>query len=162
MQEIPCLIPLDRIYEEIRNITLQPIPDGSGSAHGDRGTEGWITGLEMARLHGPGAMYAADYPHLRLAIEELLTGIGRQSIHQIMVNRLAPHSALDKHSDAAPLYSRWHLPIVTNPDVEYWDELNAEMHMRPGIWYGPIPYTNMHSVHNRSKFSRVHVVVDLE
>lgn len=156
MQEIPCLIPLDRIYEEIRNITLQAIPDGSGSRHGDKGTEGWITGLEMARLP-----YVVDFPHLHLAIEELSVGIGMTSIHQIMVNRLGPYSALDKHSDAGPLYSRWHLPVVTNSEVEYWDELDGEMHMRPGIWYGPIPYTNMHSVHNRSAFSRVHIIVDL-
>ena len=89
---------------------------------------------------------------------EYFTGLHARSI---MVNTLEPKRESPKHTDPGT-YVRYHYPIQTNPSVFWWDEVNQEVHMKPGFWYGPIPYNNLHAVYNRGETPRIHLIVDLE
>jgi hypothetical protein len=61
-----------------------------------------------------------------------------------------------------PCVERWHLPILTNPDVYWWDEQHEWLSLEQGYWYGPVPYWINHKVENRSSEERVHLIVDLD
>lgn len=104
-----------------------------------------------------------QYPLLKMAVEELLIHLEGGEIFQIMINRLAPNGAIDKHTDGAIPGSpeRWHLPIFTNSQVKYWDEINRIQDLLIGVWYGPIPYRQSHTVANFGNTPRVHVIADI-
>lgn len=156
-------IDLDRLIKEIETVPLEDIPDGSGAARGEGTREGWITGLHMARLCGPGYDdNLKHYPAIYEAICELAEWQGNALI-QVMVNRLDAGRKLDKHRDGLPDNYRYHLPVITHPDVEWWDERFGKRHMTLGVWYGPVPYCGiLHSMTNDSDVDRYHLVVDFE
>lgn len=137
-----------------RSAEFESIRDGSGSSHFD-GPEGWIHGLTMARLPVQG--------HLQAAVRELRDNVQVGRLVQCMVNRLAPGGSLAPHRDGLPSHMRFHLPLKTNPDAYWWDELNGKVHMRRGHWYGPVPYCGvLHSAVNDGDSERVHLVIDFE
>lgn len=125
--------------------------------HGERGTEGWITGLSMARVN------IAEYAELTRAIVLLLRQRPMGSLVQVMVNKLDAGTALAPHVDGGPDHLRFHLPVITHPLVKWWDEDNGTRVMSTGWWYGPVPYCGkLHSVTNDSPVDRIHVVADFE
>lgn len=147
---------------EIGSVPLEKVPDNSGKARGKDTQEGWINGLRMARLYGPGYPKLLDnYPNIRGVVSLLQVRQGLP-MHQVMVNELAANSALEKHRDGPPEMQRWHLPIFTNPLVEWWDEIDGWVNMELGVWYGPVNYCGiLHSMHNDGPTNRIHLVVDL-
>lgn len=85
-------------------------------------------------------------------------------VRTVRLMRLWPGSRIKEHSDhdlAAELGSaRLHVPIITNPQVEFL--LNrSPVAMAPGsAWY--LRLSDPHAVHNRGETDRVHLVIDLQ
>lgn len=141
-----------RITTEILAISVDKVPD----------TE-WYTGLSMTRLYGE------KYENRLLMTPTLYEEIAYfQWLHaydnliQVMVNHLAPHSEIKAHMDGPPQSNRFHLPIITNAKVFWWDEkFEISTNMPEGQWAGPVDYCGvMHSMVNYSDGNRIHVVVD--
>lgn len=154
MLVIPAIANWPRLSAEVESVPLTPIVDGAGSAHlGD--TEGWISGLAMARVN------LADMPYLATAVTQLRSRVDLGDVVQVMVNKLRAGGKLDRHRDGFPDHDRFHLPIITHRDVYWWDERGGSRHMQPEWWYGPVPYCGiLHSVGNPSPIDRIHVVID--
>lgn len=160
MKVAPTLVDLDLLMGEVQSLEYVKIPDGSGhETHG--GVKGWINGCSQFRLCGPGRPDVLDqYPALYAAVCEIAEFNGNALV-QAMVNRLEAGAKLDRHRDGLPDNYRYHLPIITHPDVEWWDERFGARHMTLGVWYGPVPYCGiLHSVTNRSDIDRYHLMVD--
>jgi hypothetical protein len=78
--------------------------------------------------------------------------------------KLGAGSVVKKHSDFGLVYEdgdfRIHVPIVTNPDLDFFLE-DERLDLKPGeCWY--INFNLMHSVHNRGSTARVHLVFDCD
>lgn len=76
--------------------------------------------------------------------------------------RLAPGAVLKEHTDIDLAFEygavRIHIPIVTNPDVEFI-LADHEIRMLPGeAWY--LNLTKPHSAANKGESDRVHLVID--
>jgi hypothetical protein len=157
----------DLVLADVRNVAVTRVTDGSG--HGGNGfAAGWITGLANTRLflrdpktHVPVIDRLADFPGIRQALRGLEFATHHHYLTQVMVNVLHGGGSLAAHRDGLPDDYRYHLPVVTNPEVVWWDELNGEAHMRAGYWHGPVPYCGvLHSVANGGTESRIHLVAD--
>jgi len=147
---------LAELQAEVLAIPLVRVPDGSGHGH-HNGPAGWINGLSNARV----LMY--DHPHLTTAVEELQDTYDLGAVRQILVNNMDPGAELSRHRDGYPNYFRYHLPVITNSDAYWWDELEGTLHMAVGSWHGPVPYCGiLHSAGNPGTTDRLHVVVDFE
>jgi hypothetical protein len=83
-------------------------------------------------------------------------------LHCVRLMRLTPGSVIKEHRDddlAAELgRARLHVPITTDPDVDF--RLNGtRVIMEPGrVWY--LRLSDPHSVTNNGKSDRVHLVID--
>lgn len=155
-------ISIAALQAEIATVPLEEIPDNSGSARGENAQEGWIKGLSMARLCGPEYPdKLQEYPTIGHVVE-LFANQQDKPIHQVMVNQLRAHSTLELHRDGPPEMLRYHLPITTNPLVEWYDEIDGWVHMELDKWYGPVNYCGkLHSMTNDGETARIHLIVDL-
>jgi hypothetical protein len=86
------------------------------------------------------------------------------ALRSVRLMRLAPGSTILEHSDpgmAAEEGSvRLHIPIATNPHVEF-NVNRRPVAMAPGeVWY--LRLADPHSVANRGATDRVHLVIDAE
>lgn len=83
-------------------------------------------------------------------------------IEAVRLMRLAPGSVIREHRDhdlaAEHGAARLHVPITTNPQVDF--RLNGtQVTMRPGsLWY--LRLDDLHSVTNAGDTARVHLVID--
>jgi hypothetical protein len=84
------------------------------------------------------------------------------TLQSVRLMRLGPQSVIKEHRDHDLAFEhgavRLHVPITTNPDVEFL--LNGtRVLMEPGsLWY--LRLSDRHSVHNRGANERVHLVID--
>ncbi len=84
-------------------------------------------------------------------------------VRTVRLMRLAAGSVIKEHEDfeldVADGFARIHVPVVTNPDVDF--RLNGErVVMAPGeAWY--LRLSDRHSVTNGGNTARVHLVIDL-
>ena len=105
--------------------------------------------------------FATFEPHL-LPLLEKFTGIfGGGYPVRIIVPRLFPRATITPHADGGhslPFVHRIHLPLTTNPQVDF--SVGGESrHLCPGeIW--EINNTRIHSVKNRGMTVRMHLIVD--
>lgn len=150
----------DGLKDEIQAVPVKPIVAGSG--HGGTGyKKGWIDGMKNARINpsevGGYIGHAIDY------LLNRANGYVKYDVSQIMVNLLEPNCRLDAHRDGHCIDYRFHLPIITNPNVFWWDEITSQnLNFEEGYWYGPVPYSGvLHSMRNEGLESRYHLVVDL-
>ncbi len=80
----------------------------------------------------------------------------------VRLMKLSPGSSIREHRDYNLAYEdgevRVHIPITTNPDVDF--RLNSErMNMQPGeAWY--LNFNLPHSVANNGVNDRIHLVID--
>jgi hypothetical protein len=83
-------------------------------------------------------------------------------LHAVRLMKLAPGSAIKPHTDydlaAENGKVRLHIPVATNPDVDF--RLNGQrVEMHEGeCWY--LRLTDTHAVKNRGRTDRVHLVLD--
>ncbi len=83
-------------------------------------------------------------------------------IHSVRLMRLQAGAEIGEHRDRGLSYldgeMRLHIPITTNPKVEFLVDRQAAL-MQPGeLWY--IDADRPHSVANRGECDRVHLVID--
>lgn len=88
----------------------------------------------------------------------------RCPLRAVRLMRLTPGSAIHEHDDldlaAEQGFARIHVPVTTNPGVEFL--LNRmPVNMAPGeVWY--LRLSDPHSAANRGSEDRVHLVIDAE
>jgi hypothetical protein len=111
----------------------------------------------------PGATEFEDGPLLDKTpyIRELLAAF-RCPLRSVRLMRLTPGSVIKEHDDldlAAEFgMARIHVPITTNPQVEFMVN-RVPVAMAPGeAWY--LRLSDTHSVANRGATDRVHLVID--
>ena len=118
----------------------------------------------------PSILESGNFGSILKAIAEI-SDLRKQKTLHLMINILPGGVSVPEHTDTllstklqgpAPRVERWHLPIVTNKNVFWWDEQDGEWHMPIGHWYGPMPYWLKHKVANFGHEDRVHLVVDLD
>jgi hypothetical protein len=78
--------------------------------------------------------------------------------------RLAPGSVIKEHTDHDLRFEegrvRIHIPILTNPDVEFYLNGLRVVLTAGSCWY--LRLSDPHRVANRGKTDRVHLVIDLQ
>lgn len=156
----PTVQELAGIFETRYRDRLEPITDGSGRGR-DGEKDGWIYGLSNYRIMA-NEIYLL-HPLFRDAIRQIAEP--EQDIAQVMFNRMAPGSRLERHVDGPPYRDRYHLPLITSGST-YWQDythgMESHIGMRAGVWYGPISYWLPHSVTVSELGERVLLLVDLE
>lgn len=103
-------------------------------------------------------------PAVRTLVEEI-EKIRDKRVLFVQINRLDPGVVIEKHTDTLKVpyrVERWHLPIQTNPEAWHWQEDGGKFNMTEGVWYGPVPYWELHNGGNDGKTPRIHLIVDLE
>lgn len=106
-----------------------------------------------------------DWPPLERTpmFREVIAALG-SPVRYARLMRLTPGSVIKEHFDmdlmAEMGTARVHVPVTTNPDVEFL--LNRErVDMKPGeTWY--LRLSDPHSVANRGASDRIHLVLDVE
>lgn len=151
----------DGLRNEIQSVPLTPIPKGSGHAGVDY-KRGWIGDLH--NTHFSIDKLESGLPYIFKAIGTLHSWLEGWTVDNVMLNRLGPRSSLDKHRDSDTGAYRFHLPVITNREVYWWDEIvRQSTHFMAGYWHGPVPYANvLHSMRNNSNSARYHIVVDMK
>jgi hypothetical protein len=136
--------------------------DGEWAALPLRSIEGQADELLPFPLGGGPANYAAT-PLLALcpAIQRFLTSLACPVLSARLL-RLKQGAVIKPHRDASLAFeqreARLHVPIFTNPDVEFFID-EQRVVMEPGsCWY--INANLTHYVTNRGMTDRIHLVVD--
>ena len=81
---------------------------------------------------------------------------------RLMLAELGPGAEVAAHTDRGPalqLCHRCHVPVRTNPLVEFWIDHQLH-HFREGVAY-EVDNTRLHSVANRGTTPRVHLICDV-
>jgi mannose-6-phosphate isomerase-like protein (cupin superfamily) len=112
----------------------------------------------------PGCTSFADTPFLELCpyFQEVLSAF-QCPLNSVRLMKLTPGSVIKEHADydlsVEEGNARIHIPVTTNPQVEF--KLNGRrIEMQAGeCWY--LRLCDPHSVANRGTEDRVHLVIDL-
>ena len=84
------------------------------------------------------------------------------SLRTVRLMRLTPRSVIKEHCDvqlsAEEGTARIHIPVVTNPDVEFYLNGSRVLLETGSAWY--LRLTDPHRVYNKGESDRVHMVVD--
>lgn len=74
---------------------------------------------------------------------------------------LGPGGIIKEHSDTflSGRIVRLHIPVITNPDVEFNLAGERQVWQEGELWYGD--FSLPHSVYNKSDTTRVHLVIDV-
>lgn len=98
-------------------------------------------------------------PYLKEILDEL-----RCPKRVVRVLSLPPGGRIEEHNDAWANFHcgtlRLHVPIVTDPEVEFVIDGERARWMAGELWYGD--FSLPHHVVNRSSIHRVHLVIDVE
>lgn len=106
-----------------------------------------------------------DAPHLRAAIGAFRTGVLHARLSRLRAGRsIARHRDYGYESDRRWSFERGfirvHIPLITDDDV-CWKLDGTRIDMQAGeAWY--LNVCRPHSVDNRSRADRIHLVLDLE
>ena len=120
------------------------------------------SGAEMSIKPASYPLYIRNKKYITSAIEEIQKLTNQEALY-IMINRLGPKVEVPIHTDTLKeKVDRYHLPIITNYQSFWWDRIKGSRSLKPGIWYGPMPYWVEHSVANYGETERIHLIVDLK
>lgn len=93
-------------------------------------------------------------------------GLGLGKVTRAWVRKLPagqgipPHVDPKNHRSPKARERRFHVPLVTHPDVFLrWPDADAEVHLRTGCIY-EVDHTQMHEVVNHAPVDRIHLVAD--
>lgn len=113
----------------------------------------------------PDGRGSIDHPKLAEcpAIREVMDSFGSRVL-DVSLARLGPGGQIAEHRDISggvPMgVGRFHVPIVTHPDVEFYVS-GHKVFLGPGeLW--TLDTTYKHKLHNRSDVLRIHLIVDVE
>jgi len=154
----PMSADLSRMPEAWWHKHLGPYHDGNWE-----GISLWSPGGDRAEQRSRGAAYGPSDALLQSpALQRVIDSLpGKRS--RIRLMRLKPGGQIFRHSDPLtdidPTLLRLHVPIVTNPDVDFRVN-DCRITMLPGeLWNVDVRFP--HEVHNRGTTVRVHLVIDL-
>ncbi|MEM7086672.1 MAG: aspartyl/asparaginyl beta-hydroxylase domain-containing protein [Bacteroidota bacterium] len=95
-------------------------------------------------------------------LESLLPFIAELKLQWRLVRFLilGPGGIIKEHADTflSGRVVRLHIPVITNPEVEFNLDHQRQTWQEGEFWYGD--FTLPHSVYNRSNTTRVHLVID--
>lgn len=94
-------------------------------------------------------------------IKQILDNLNANYL-KVRIMRVMPGQAIAEHIDnfQADDIIRVHIPIVTHPLVEFWVE--KELYSIPTEKLTYINVRRRHKVINKSKFTRIHLVIDVK
>jgi hypothetical protein len=96
-------------------------------------------------------------------LESLLPFIAELNLELRLVRflLLGPGGIIKEHSDTflSGKIVRLHIPVITNPDVEFMLAGERQSWKEGEFWYGD--FSLPHSVENKSELTRVHLVLDV-
>jgi quercetin dioxygenase-like cupin family protein len=135
---------------------------GSWSVIPLRGTAG-ATHPIMMIYSDPNAINFEDTPFLQASpyFQEVLQGF-QCPLEAVRLMKLSAGSIIKEHTDFDLSFeqghARLHIPVVTNPEVDF--QLNHErvVMLEGECWY--LKLSDPHSVANRGEADRVHLVID--
>lgn len=82
----------------------------------------------------------------------------------VRLMKLEAGAVIKEHSDHALSFEegevRMHIPVVTDPAVEFWLDNERIMMQEGACWY--LNLSLKHAVYNRSATDRVHLVIDMK
>ena len=149
---------LDGIPEDWWGRHLGPYHDGNWEA-----VALWAPGGSHSEQRSRGGRFEAtdalkQSPAFRAVLDAMPADRSR-----VRLMRLRPGGAIFRHSDPMedidPRLVRLHVPIVTNPNVEFLVN-DRRVVMLPGeVWHVDVRFP--HEVYNRGDSMRVHLVMDL-
>lgn len=120
----------------------------------------WQPGAPFVALR---AQYpAADLAAAVWACADALAARFKGPVAKLMLAELGSGSSVPEHVDKVPALTavhRCHLPIVTNPDVDFIVD-GQRFYLEPGVVY-EFDNTRKHGVKNRSAVPRVHLICDI-
>src|SRR5262249_39028112 len=119
--------------------------------------DGW-TAFHFLELRGRQTEHLREFPEM-LRVRDFF----RCPVEQLMLYAVRPGTTIHPHRDMSGNLPfgrlRFHVPIVTNPEVEFVVG-GQRLDMHPGeLWALDTSY--VHSVSNRSNLVRVHLVVEV-
>jgi hypothetical protein len=83
-------------------------------------------------------------------------------LRSVRLMRLGPGSVIKEHTDldlsVEGETARVHIPVITNPGVEFYLNGSRVVLEAGSAWY--LRLSDPHSVHNKSESDRVHMVID--
>jgi hypothetical protein len=104
------------------------------------------------------------YPNIYSLIEWVKNEIGASFLGKARIVSLLPGKDIPDHVNDSLYYSkytRYHIPLVTHPDVKIVETLTSEEeNMTVGNIY-KLSNTKSHSFINKSNISRIHLIIDL-
>ena len=104
------------------------------------------------------------YPGIHSLIDWFKNSTGSSYIGKVRIVSLLPGKDIPDHVNDSPYYSkytRYHIPLVTHPDVKIVETLTSEEeNMTVGNIYR-LSNTKSHSFTNKSNINRIHLIIDL-
>lgn len=156
MHAVKLLRPLDEeaLLADLHAIdtTMRSVPAG----YPGEGHIGWKVVCLFTSISGFSEVLDRA-PYIKRAILAL-----DLQLHLIRLMVLEPGGVIQKHTDSflSNDIARLHVPIITNPGVEFYID-GRRCHWNPGeLWYGD--FSRPHWGMNRGNDPRVHMVLDVE
>ena len=103
------------------------------------------------------------YPNVYALTKWMQEQVGGVELGKIMVVRLNPRAGVIQHVDDYEYfeyYSRFHVPLVTNPNVVFSGDGSPAQHM-PAQMLCRLNNRALHQVDNNSDEYRIHLLVDI-
>lgn len=120
-----------------------------------------VDGTDVLMANGQSAGIPQIFRNLASDFLGEISQLSGLCCYHIMVNRQPAGNVIPRHTDTVKGHPfRWHLPLITNMDVAFWNEKDHWYQMLNSFWY-PFNYSIPHAVVNFGKEERVHLIVDL-
>jgi len=108
--------------------------------------------------------HVLKYPNTYNLAKWAYTQVGGIRLGRIMIINLLPEGKVDPHIDPGEyfeVHSRFHVPVITNENVVFLSGPDSELEHMPVGMLSRLNNRATHSVENRSKEYRVHVLIDI-
>ena len=105
-----------------------------------------------------------QYPEVYKMANWMVAQVNGIALGRIMIVNLAPNGTVPPHIaplDYFAMYSRFHVPIKTNPGVVFSGGPSTEFEHMPQQYLSQLNNRLMHQVNNNSSMNRIHVIVDI-
>lgn len=103
------------------------------------------------------------FPCLNLLVSWMMRVLDGDQLGRIQLIELAPAGIVDLHTDYGTYFERhrrYHVPLLTNAGVVFFDDAGAKEHMEEGGLYR-LANLGLHGVRNESTHRRIHLVADI-
>lgn len=104
------------------------------------------------------------FPEHYKAAEWIMSTVQGIKLGRIMIVHLEPNGKINMHIDPGAYFekhSRYHIPLITNPLVQFFDSSNNREHM-PVKTLCRLNNLSNHGLVNESNEARIHLIVDVE